>query len=233
MTRKILSFSKSYDGFSLPDIGLPTSAPVVGVKTHYVPCLVFDENGEVVGEEMQKVEDPIFDDDWVFEPPMVHLYSTKATTCGGAGENCEREYYSIHENYTMEILQSAFYVPNLDSISDPDSPEEERYAGDLELLQTTTEEELFSLRFETDETLSADLGENYLEKILIANQDLRAKYLEDSSYVTHLGITTSLNETQQNTVNAFSGEVGGNLQIEPSQNPNDNINFADFNPTPQ
>ena len=227
--RKILSFNSTYSGYELPDIGLPTSPPIVGVKTHYVSCLVFDENGEVVGEEEQKVEDPVFDEDWVFEPPSFLLYQAQGSTCGGAGDPlCERTYISIHGAYKMEDIQTTLYTPDADAINDPDSPEQERYAGDLELLDTATENELFDLRLETHESLVESLGENYLEKFLIRNEAIRDKYLNESQYLDYLGITTSLTESQHSNVYAYRNEVGGIIEVEPSQDPKDNINMTRF-----
>lgn len=226
--RKILSFNAAYCGYELPDIGLPTSPPIIGIRTDYIPCLVFDENGEVTGEELQKTEIPIYDDEWEFEPPSFLIYQTQGQTCGGAGDCCERVYHSIHGAYTLEDLQTTLYTPNLDSISDPDSPDVERYSGDLDILETTTESELFDLKIETHESLTEALGENYLEKFLIRNEAVRDKYLNDSQYIEYLGITTSLTETQHNNVYAHRNEVGGIIEVEPSQSPRDNVNMTRF-----
>lgn len=211
-TRKILSLNSKYSSYNFPELDLPTSPPAVGVRTDVTMVYVFDDEGNITGEEEQFSETPIYDDDW--EPEELDIFLTASD---------ERIYFSIHGDFTMELLKTTFYVPDVDSIMSADSPEEERYSGDLELLQTTTEEELFDLRFETNESLVAALGEDYVVDILQFDGDLRDKYLNDADYLGYLGITTTLTESQRERVMWYSGEQP---TVPPSEDPEDNVNSA-------
>jgi len=211
-TRKILSLKSNYSSYNFPELDLPTSPPIVGVRTDVTMVYVFDDEGNITGEEEQYSESPIYDDDWKLDELDIFLCSTD-----------ERMYFSIHGDFTMELLETTFYVPDVDSIMSADSPEEERYAGDLELLQTTTEKELFDLRFETHESLVESMGEDYLVDILQYDNDIRDKYLNDADYLGYLGITTTLTEAQHQRVMYYSGEQP---TVPPSEDPEDNINSA-------
>jgi len=213
-TRKILSMKADYGSYILPELDLPTSPPIVGVRTDVTVVSIFDDEGNVIGEEEQSFESPIFDDEWKLEEPSILLWS---------GD--DRNYYSIHGDYTMDLLETTFYVPDVDSINSPDSPEEERYAGDLEVLAENTEVELFDLRFETHDSLVQDLGEDYVVNILQMDGDIRDKYLDDPDYLSYLGISTTLSESQSTKV-SYYGRIDDVPNIPASEDPNDNINLA-------
>jgi hypothetical protein len=126
----------------------------------------------------------------------------------------------------MDILKSSFYVPDVDAIMDPDNPEQERYSGDLEILSNTTEEELFDIRFETPESLSESLGDDYCRRILQRNPDIRDKYFEDPEYLNYLGISTTPSSEEQTILQITKVE-----DIPPPSDPNDMINFTRWSPT--
>ena len=232
--RKIISINSAYDGMNWPDIGLPKEPPIIGIRTDYVCCCIFDEDGEKIGEEMQKTEVEVRDPDFQIEPEAILLFRSgnmigvaNTTIVAQTSPNTEqRSYYSIHPNYTMDILKSAFYVPDVDAIMDPDNPEQERYSGDLEILSNKTEEELFDIRFETPKSLSKSLGDDYCRRILQRNPDIRDKYFEDPEYLNYLGISTTPSSEEQTILQITKVE-----DIPPPSDPNDMINFTRWSPT--
>lgn len=220
--RKVVSINSAYDGMTWPDIGLPKEPPVIGIRTDYVCCYIFDESGEKIGEEMQKTEIEERDPNFKIENEVIFLFRTGSNS---ANSNInQRSYYSIHPNYTEDILKSSFYVPNIENILDPENPEQERYSGDLETLSNKTEEELFDLRFETPESLCDDIGENYCYQILDRNKDVMDKYLVDSNYLNYLGLS-SLSESEHNKI-CLECNLRNNFEDFPlSTNPDDIKNF--------
>ena len=88
------------------------------------------------------------------------------------------------------------------------------------MISSTTEEELFAIRFEDRETLGSD----FTEKVLLADQNTRAKYLEDNDYAYNIGLCTCT-ESAHNHVCEFMDEVDGFIVSTPSTDPNDNVNF--------
>lgn len=189
MTRIILSMSDTYDSFNFPEIGLPVSPPVIGIKTTYVSTNVYDEDDNIVDEVIMTGEHPIFDLNWKPEERAILLMTYSGRT-----------YYSIHQDYTMDILKTSFIQP------DEDTPEDE----------VIDEEPLFDLKFENKE----DLSEDFTPTLLDVNVEVRTKYREDETYLDHLGVPypTYLPWHLNPTLNNITQNL-------PSDNPNDRINF--------
>lgn len=203
--RKIISMNGSYNSFSFPELdSIQIEPPIIGVTTVYSEILTFDDEGNETGTETISTEIPIRDKD-NFEPEQAAIFLYRDV------EN-NRDYYSIHPDYTEEILEQGYYVPGENDTG--------RYEGDLELLSTTTERELFDIRFENGETLGSDFTEN----VLLADQNTRAKYLEDNDYAYNIGLCTCT-ESAHNHVCEFMNEVDGFIQCIDSTDPDDNINF--------
>jgi len=236
--RKIVSINSAYEGMNWPDLGLPKNASIIGIRTDYVCCYIYDETGEKIGEEMKKTEIPVIGEDFELEPQVIFLFRTGNLVNSGTTLKAEvrpnaesRSYYSIHPNYTMDILRESFYVPDIDAIMDPDNPEQERYAGDLNVLSSATEEELFDIKFETEKSLLKSLGENYCFTILSSNIDLKDKYLQDSEYLNYLGISTTLSEQQENIIHLAIDEKCGSPNLPPPSDPKDLTNFTRWSTT--
>jgi len=203
--RKLVSFDLSYDGFSFPQLdSFVTSAPIAGYTTSYSTVLVFDDDGNEVGIETVTTQIPYFDEDWEFEPPSVLLWRDT--------EN-NREYYSIHGDYTEDNVNQDLFVPSEDSV--------DRYEGDLAAVNEISESDRFTLRFEDGDSLGSD----FTEKVLLANQDIRDKYLKDNDYAYNIGLCTCT-ETAHNHVCHFMHEVDGCVECTDSTDPDDNVNFS-------
>lgn len=203
--RKIVSLSSTYNAFNFPQLdSIQLEPPIIGVTTVYSEILTFDDEGNETGTETISTEIPIRDKDgFVPEQPAIFLYRDLET---------DRDYYSVHQDYTEEILAQGYYVPGEDA--------EDRYEGDLELLSSTTEQELFALRFEDRDAL----GPEFTEKVLLADQNTRAKYLEDNDYAYNIGLCTCT-ESGHHHVCEFMHEVDGCVVCVPSTDPDDNTNF--------
>jgi hypothetical protein len=160
MNRQILSMSATYDSYNVPDIGIPRVAPIIGIRTDYVSCLVYDEENNLIGEELQETYVEVYDENWVREEEFIYL-----TTIGN------RKYFSIHQDYTMEILEKEFK----DFYDDPDTPD-------------IDESLFFELKLESIDSLSKVSEEDFVVKVLKDNLSIRNKYREDSSYLDYLGL---------------------------------------------
>lgn len=202
--RKIISIDGSYNSFNFPELdSIQYEPPVVAITTVFSEVLTFDDEGNETGTETISTEIEIKDDDFIREEEAIFLYRDVDTN---------RDYYSIHQDYTSEILAQGYYVPA--------EGDDERYEGDSASLSSSTEEELFAIRFEDRETLGSD----FTEKVLLADQNTRAKYLEDNDYAYNIGLCTCT-ESAHNHVCEFMDEVDGYVVVTPSTDPNDNVNF--------
>lgn len=162
-TRKILSFSSTYDGYIFPSIPLK-ERPVVGVTTTESSELIFDKDGNIIDEKIIYTDHLIYDETWEPEEPSIYLIVKDG-----------RKYYSIHSSYTLEELESTFN-PELN----------EKPLFNLELHST----ESFDSSF-TDEILDTNdfvlnkykQDTNYLNYLSIPSPTDPDKYLENNSQV--------------------------------------------------
>lgn len=95
-TRKILSFSATYDAYIFPDLPLQ-ERPIIGVTTAYSSQFVFDESGNIIGEETLATEHDVFDENWTPEEPSIFLLTRD-----------DRKYFSIDARYTLTKLKTTF-----------------------------------------------------------------------------------------------------------------------------
>jgi len=168
MTRKILSMSSSYDAYNIPDIGIPHEASVIGIRTDYVSCLAYDEENNLIGEELQETHIEVYDENWVREEEFIYLITID-----------DRKYFSIHQDYTIEILEKEFK----DFYDDPDTPD-------------IDESLFFQLKIESNDSLSEIIQDgDFVVRILENNSEIRNKYREEPSYLDYLGLYQPLYET--------------------------------------
>lgn len=93
-TRKVLSISSTYDGYNFPDLPLQ-QRPVIGVTTVFSSQFIYNEDGQVIGEQEIATEHDVFDESWQPEEPSIFL-------CVEG----ESKYFSIHPDYTITQLKS-------------------------------------------------------------------------------------------------------------------------------
>lgn len=156
MTRQILSMSSTYDAYNVPNIGLSRERPIVGIETTYVSAFDYDKDGNLLGETIIEGERIIFDEDWVQEEEFIYLTVID-----------DRKYFSIHEDYTMEILEKEFK----DFYDDPDTPD-------------IDESLFFQLKLETEDVINSE----FTIKVLENNSQILNKYREDETYLEYLGL---------------------------------------------
>jgi hypothetical protein len=185
MTRKILSMSSTYDAFNFPDLDIPQSPPIVGIKTTYSTSYVYDEEGNIIDEVTSEGQHVIFDETWKPEEKSLFLMTVD-----------DRSYYSIHQDYTMEILKTSFVK------EDDENPQ----------FEFVDEEPLFDLRFHSTGEISDDFVVNLLE----TNLEVRTKYREDDTYLDYLGLPRPNQPV----------DVSSNIITHPlSMSPEDTVNF--------
>jgi hypothetical protein len=180
--------SGDYDAFNFPELDLPVSPPIIGIRTTYVRTNVYDDDGNIVDEVIMEGQQPIFDHDWKPEERAIYLMTFS-----------NRTYYSIHQDYTMDILKTSFIQP------DEDTPEDE----------IIDEEPLFDLKFEKKE----DLSEDFTPTLLDVNIQVRTKYREDENYLDYLGVP------QPSYLQYHLNPSLESVSHPPSMDPNDRINF--------
>lgn len=162
-TRKILSFSSTYDAYIFPDLPLQ-ERPIIGVTTATSSEFIFDQDGNVVDEKIIYTEHNVLDESWQPEEPSIYL-TTKDN----------KKYYSIHNWYTLTKLKSTF---------DPELNEESLF--DLQLHSLESLDSNF-----TDEILDNNVfvlnkykeDSDYLTYLGIPNPTDPNKYLEDNTQV--------------------------------------------------
>ena len=202
--RKIISIDGSYNSFIFPQLDSIQYEPsIFAITTVYSEVLTFDDEGNETGTETISTEIEIKDDEFIREEEAIFLYRDVDNN---------RDYYSIHQDYTPEILAQGYYVPSEGDV--------DRYEGDLECLSSSTEEHLFDLRFEDRETLGSD----FTEKVLLADQNTRDKYLEDNDYAYNIGLCTCTASAHEHVLE-FRDEVSGFVVTTDSTDPDDNVNF--------
>ena len=160
--------SSSYDSYNVPDIGILHEASVIGIRTDYVSCLAYDEENNLIGEELQETHIEVYDENWVREEEFIYLITID-----------DRKYFSIHQDYTIEILEKEFK----DFYDDPDTPD-------------IDESLFFQLKIESNDSLSEIIQDgDFVVRILENNSEIRNKYREEPSYLDYLGLYQPLYET--------------------------------------
>ena len=101
--RKIISMDGSYNSFNFPELdSIQYEPPVVAITTVFSEVLTFDDEGNETGTETISTEIEIRDEDFIQEQEVIFLYRDVDNN---------RDYYSIHQDYTPEILAQGYYVP--------------------------------------------------------------------------------------------------------------------------